>query len=349
MKTADALAILSGQRRDPLARLLRLALVAPAAGYGLAMRARRWGYRRGWLPARRASLPVICVGNLTTGGTGKTPMVRWVLQRLIEAGRTPAVLTRGYAAGAAGSDEARWLAGSGAAVVVNADRAAGAEQARRRGADVAVMDDGFQHLRLGRDLDIVLVDATCPFGYGWPLPRGLLRETPAALADAGAVVLTRSDAVAPARREELTDRLARLARGATLAWAEHAPLAAIGPDGQRLGPEALAGRSMGAFCGLGNPRAFFATLRGLGVDLAGELALDDHAAYGPADLEAVAELGGSALVTTEKDHLKLPPGRLGGREVWQLAVGIEITRGREQLLGLVDEAVGQAPAEPAGR
>ncbi|MCY2924491.1 MAG: tetraacyldisaccharide 4'-kinase, partial [Planctomycetota bacterium] len=133
-------------------------LGAPYAG---AVRLRRWAYRKGLLHSHKAGVPVVCVGNLTAGGTGKTPMVAWVVKHLREQGRRPAILTRGYKAHRGISDEAELLkAVTGADVVVQADRVAGAAGAIAAGADVCVMDDGYQHLRLRRDFSIVLLDAT---------------------------------------------------------------------------------------------------------------------------------------------------------------------------------------------
>ena len=174
--------IMSGRRRGAGASLLRAALATVAGPYAGTMWLRRWMYRRALLPSRRAKVPVICIGNITTGGTGKTPMVAWVVGRLKAAGCNPAILTRGYRPAAGQSDEAELLKHlCDAPVVINGDRPAGAAQAVAGGADVLVMDDGFQHRRLRRDMDVVLIDATNPFGYGHCLPRGLLREGPSAL------------------------------------------------------------------------------------------------------------------------------------------------------------------------
>ena len=169
--------ILSGRQTGPVAALLRATLSAASVPYAAAMRVRRDAYRRGVLASHAAGVPVICVGNVTTGGTGKTPMVAWVVRRLLENGFAPAILTRGYKSSAGQSDEAELLRRSLPAsvpIVVNGNRLAGAQAARQQGANVLVMDDGFQHHRLRRDLDIVLIDATNPFGFGRCLPRGLL-------------------------------------------------------------------------------------------------------------------------------------------------------------------------------
>jgi len=324
------------------AALLRAGLLCASLPYSAVMRLRRWLYRRGVLPARSAGVPVICVGNLTTGGTGKTPMVAWVVRRLKDAGKTPAILTRGYKAVDGVSDEAELLGHlTGADVVVNGDRAAGAETALAGGADVLVMDDGYQHRRLRRDLDIVLVDAANPFGFGHCLPRGLLREPPGALRDAGAVVITRSDAVDADALERLRDRLRVLAPDCSLHAAVHRPADVIDADGQRHPAGALSGRKVLAFCGIAAPDSFFGTVEALGADLSATLALPDHVNYTDAVVAEVRRAADSAgadlLVTTQKDHVKLAGPDLG-LDVWQLAVEMAVVDGEAELAAKIEAA-----------
>ena len=335
MSERAALDILSGQRGGARAALARAALRAAAGPYAAGMRLRRWLYRRGVLPRRSAGAPVVCVGNLTVGGTGKTPMVAWVVALLKEAGRHPAILTRGYRSGGGEGDEPALLrALCEAPVVVGANRAAAAARALAGGADVLVMDDGFQYLRLRRDLDVVLVDATRPWGLGHCLPRGLLREPPSALRDADCVVITRSDTADAATLAALRERIARLAPRASLHAAMHAPSHLLDEAGRRRPMEALAGRAVLAVCGLANPAAFFATLEGVGVRLAGRLALDDHVAYTPDVLRRVAaarrQCAAERIVTTEKDRTKLPAAGLDA-PLWTLAVRMHIVDGEEAL------------------
>jgi tetraacyldisaccharide 4'-kinase len=349
--------ILSGRRKGIVASTLRCGLAAASVGYGACMRARRWAYGQGVLPVRSARVPVISVGNLTTGGTGKTPMVAWLCRRLIERGFTPAVLSRGYGAQEPDqADEVAMLRERGVSVVVDADRVTGAQHAEAGGADVLVMDDGFQHRRLGRDLDIVLVDAVVPWGYGWCMPRGLLREPRTALRDADAVVVTRADEVEEPRREHLLAEVRRYAPRATLYTARHRPSRVIDAEGVSHGPGVLAGRKLCAFCGIAHPEAFFRTLRRLHARPVSEVALDDHADYarlGGAGLCGRCDAGeacqAEVMITTEKDYVKLPPGGLG-RPVWRLAVEMEIDGGGEELLEPLappSRPAGQSPA-PAG-
>jgi len=340
----------------PGARLLRAGLLGASWPYAGAMRLRRWGYRRKLLPSRAAAAPVISVGNLTVGGTGKTPMVAWVVGRLRQAGRTPAVLIRGYrsqrmADGGGGgpplSDEAELLRRlTGAPVHVGADRVAAAGDAVAAGADVLVLDDGFQHRRLRRDLDIVLIDAGEPFGFGLCLPRGLLREGLSALRDADAVVVTHCDEVDGGELRALRGRLRRLAPAATFHAAAHRAAGLIDEAGRRRDPAELRGRRVYGFCGLAAPQHFRATVeRGLGAELCGLRALDDHAACTPAllaDIAADARRGGAELlVTTQKDHVKLDSAAAAaGLPIWQVAVEIELVEGGEQLVRRIRQAAG---------
>ena len=328
--------IMSGSRRGLAASVLRGVLAAAAGPYAGAMRLRRWMYRRALLPSRRADVPVICIGNITTGGTGKTPMVAWVVGKLKQAGRNPAILTRGYKPAGGKSDEAELLERlCDAPVVVGGDRLAGAARAIARGADVLVMDDGFQHRRLRRDVDIVLIDATNPFGYGHCLPRGLLREGPRALREAHAIVITRSDAVTDDELDTLRQRIVLLAPGVSIHLAVHRPTKLISPDDRHLPPTTLVSRKAFAFCGLGNPEAFFTTIGLVGVELAGRRALDDHARYDSATADALSDqaraAGAQVLLTTQKDAVK--SGAAGfSLPVWQLVVEIEITEGAAELI-----------------
>ena len=320
--------------------LLRAGLLCASLPYSAAMRLRRWLYRRGILPARSADVPVICVGNITTGGTGKTPMVAWVVARLKEAGRSPAILTRGYKAVAGVSDEAELLKElTGAHVVVNADRVAGAQSAVAAGADVLVMDDGYQHCRLRRDLDIVLVDAGNPFGFDHCLPRGLLREPTCALDDAGAVVITRSDAVDGEALGRLGDRLRGLAPNCSIHTALHRTTGAVDASGVVHLPDALSGRRVLAFCGIASPESFFRSVAAAGADIAATLALGDHVDYTDAVIAGIRAAAAEAdlLVTTQKDHVKLA-GKDLGVDLWQLAVEMVVVSGEDELAAKVRAA-----------
>ena len=315
------------------AGLLRGALAAASLPYRAAMRCRRVAYNAGLLPSCMAgnsmAVPVISVGNITTGGTGKTPMVAHIVALLKAQGRQVGILTRGYKAQAGRSDEAELLRElCGVNVTVNPDRVAGAKAAIAAGADLLVMDDGFQHRRLRRDLDIVLIDALNPFGFGHCLPRGLLREGLSALRDADVLVITHADLVPPLQIVQLRAQLAKLSSGADIFTAAHVPSQFLDDRGQCQPLSSLCGKKVFAFCGLGNPESFYRLLQELKVVIAGHLSLSDHAAYSSAEVAQANRLakaaGAEMLLTTQKDAVKLKDQTFA-LPLWQLAVGMKIT------------------------
>ena len=326
--------LVDGTARGVGPTVARLALAGIAVPYGLVIGCRNAAYNYGILPVARAPVPVVSVGNLTLGGTGKTPLVAWLARAVTARGLRPAIISRGYgAARGERSDEAAELALLLPEVphVANRDRVAGVHAAAAAGAEVAVLDDGFQHRRLARDLDIVAVDATDPFGGGRLFPRGLLREPLSGLARAGAVVLTRATAVDARRRSEIRRSLEAACRGRLPpVWVEaaHRPvqLRSATSDTQPL--ERLMGARVAAFAGIGNPGAFRASLATLGADLVGFRSFPDHHAYGPADLQALADwaadLHADLVVTTLKDLVKVRANRLGDRPLYALEIALEI-------------------------
>jgi tetraacyldisaccharide 4'-kinase len=258
----------------------------------------------------------------------------------------PAVLMRGYGAKRKGepNDEARELlwALPRTPVICNPNRHAGAVLAARKGCDLAILDDGFQHWQLARLLDIVLLDATDPFGGGHLLPWGRLRESPRALARADVVILTRCDLAAPDTvGEPFIARIKRLAPYAALCRARHAPVEVntLWTEEEPRPPSSVEGKRVVAACGLGNPGAFQATLEGLGAEVAARRNFPDHHQYTRKDLAALLELAkaneAEAVVVTEKDAVKiealhsLPPDV--EFPVWALGIGVEVVEGEEEL------------------
>jgi tetraacyldisaccharide 4'-kinase len=326
--------LVDGTDRGVGPTLARLALAGMALPYGLAVGARNLAYDTGLLPAARPPVPVISVGNLTLGGTGKTPLVAWLARTVAAHGLEPAVVSRGYgAARGERSDEAAELAILLPTVphVADRDRVAGVRAAAAAGADVALLDDGFQHRRLARDLDIVAVDATDPWGGGRLFPRGLLREPLAGLARAQAVVLTRANAVEPRTRHEIRRRLERACGGIRpRVWVEatHRPVRLRSAAASTQPLELLARSRIAAFAGIGNPGAFRASLASLDAGLVGFRAFPDHHAYTPGDLGAVrdwaAGLRADLLVTTLKDLVKVRAERLGDIPLVALEIALEI-------------------------
>jgi tetraacyldisaccharide 4'-kinase len=195
---------------------------------------------------------------------------------------------------------------------------------------------------LRRDLDLVLIDATCPYGFGYVLPRGLLREPLSALRAAEAIIITHADAIEPAELAELRGELVSLARGAPVYAAAHRPTTLIDHTGAVHEHSELAGKRVLAFCGLGNPQSFFNTLKGMGAVLAAAQAFPDHTLYGARELGELEKLSAKTkaeiVITTQKDAIKLPLGWLS-RPLWKLAVEMEITAGREELLERIQNAL----------
>jgi tetraacyldisaccharide 4'-kinase len=330
-------------RRGGAVELLRV----PAALFGAAARLRGALYDRGWLPSAELEVPVVCVGNLTAGGTGKTPMVVWLARELQRRGLCPGLLSRGYGRGSdETNDEARELERllPGVLHVQNPDRVAGGYELVARGADAIVMDDGFQHRRLARDLDLVLVDATRPWGLPRPaaggepvrayLPRGLLRERPEALARAGAAILTRVDQAQRADVDRLRDVLQRSAPGLPICETEHAPVRWRTPAGEVREPSRLAGRRVVLVSGIGNPEAFERTVRTLGAEVQDHRRFPDHHDYAANDLEGLVSVttGERIVLTTAKDAVKCA----ALADVHVLEVELAVTSGAAVLEALID-------------
>jgi tetraacyldisaccharide 4'-kinase len=330
--------LVSGRRTGPVACAARAALRFAEIPYSLIMRCRNRLYDQGLLPSRRAPAVVISVGNLTVGGTGKTPLVEWLVRWFRNQGVTVGVVSRGYkAADGAPNDEALELAAKIPDLphVQNRDRVAAAQQVvRQNDCQVVVLDDAFQHRRIRRDLDLVLLDALEPFGWEHVLPRGTLREPVSGLARADVVALSRADAIAEPQRAAIRNRALALAPHADWIELVHQPIELSASDGRRQPLESLAGRRIAAFCGIGNPQGFLHTLQTLGCQVIAFRALPDHYAYPPSAVERLTTWaegldGVDTLLCTCKDIVKLNRCRLGSSELWAVSIGLQISSGWE--------------------
>lgn len=333
------------------------ALGAAAAGYRAGVQIRDWTFSMGLRRVRRLPCRVVCVGNLTVGGTGKTPcaiaLARWLRAR----GHAAGILLRGYGRHGSGftvaadtrEARARWETVGDEAillarrlpdvpVVVGADRfQAGQEALRRFRLDVLLLDDGFQHRQLHRDLDLVLVDATDPFGGGRLLPRGRLREPVSGLSRAQVIILSRADQASDL--PGLRRCLEQIAPGAAQILTRHRPSRLTDLSGdEEHPPGSLLGQRLLAVSGIANPEGFHRTLTDLGAVPAGTLTFPDHYAYGPADIarmrRAAEEARVDLIITTEKDAIRLSPWEEGGPArppVLVLCVELEILEGAEVL------------------
>ncbi|MBI3003757.1 MAG: tetraacyldisaccharide 4'-kinase [candidate division NC10 bacterium] len=327
----------------------------------MAVVTRTAAYRARLLPRIRIPCPVVSVGNLTAGGTGKTPCVIFLARHLQQHGFRPAVLLRGYgrssgsgllvaSAGrgllvpaADAGDEASLLAEAlpGIPVILGRHRVWAATVALSSyGADLCILDDGYQHLRLSRDLDILLFDARSPFGNGALLPRGLLREPPGAAVRADLIMLTRTDQAQDP--EGAAAAIRRLSAGVPVLWAVHRPVSLTYlAGGGAVPPSALAGQTVAAVSAIGSPEAFEGTLRGLGASVAAAFRFPDHYRFRPDDLERAGREGRTAganlLVTTAKDRARGSlPSQAGGLPVAVLEIEFALTRGQEALEAALD-------------
>jgi tetraacyldisaccharide 4'-kinase len=330
-------ALITGHRRGAWPSLQRAGLRLASLPYGGGVCLRNWSFDCGWARTHRATVPVVSVGNLTAGGTGKTPCVEWVAAWFRQRDYRVAILSRGYGSDGGRNDEALVLEENLPDVphLQGTDRAALAEVAADElESEMLVLDDGFQHRRLARDLDVVLLDATNPWGHGYLLPRGLLREPPSSLQRAGVVVLTRCDQVDHTALTQLRETVARLAPRAVVALATHQPVELVNQEVAPL--ERLRSQPVAAFCGLGNPEAFRRTLLDLHINLCDFRTFPDHHAYTRTDVEDLAawarrQPAEGVLATTQKDLVKLRVRRLGERDLWAVRVRFHVQEGREAL------------------
>ncbi len=318
--------------------------------YTWAVELRNWRFDRGRAAVQTVDVPVISVGNITAGGTGKTPMVAWLANWFTHHGVAVALISRGYRApkddgsggldsSRAGNDEARELAQRLPEVphLQNPDRVAAAHLAiRQHACQLIVLDDAFQHRRIHRDLDIVLIDALQPFGYGHVLPRGLLREPIHRLARADLIALSRADAVDEARRRQLRAEVLKVAPKA--AWIElvHRPQSLLDAAGQVVSIDQLKGLRIAAFAGIGNPQGFYHSLEQLGCELVARRAFPDHFHYDQDDLAELADwVAGltevDAVVCTCKDLVKIDTTRIAACPLWALVIDVHILRGLDVL------------------
>lgn len=341
-------------------RTSTIALAPLSALFGAAVKARSAGYRNGFLKMHRVSAPVISVGNITVGGTGKTPLVQWLARRLADGGRRVCIITRGYGREnpnqrivvtdgekilcdiARSGDEAMMLAWSllGKAVIVcDADRVSAAKWASEGlKSDVLILDDGFQHRRVARDLDIVTIDAMNPFGNGWLLPAGILREPVESLSRADCLVVTRvSEKTAP----ELIDRIRKVTTAPILqSRTVIRQIRSLGlTDGARE-TEQL-NQPLAAFCAIGNAQAFFDQLREAAFEVTHQTAFRDHHNYSQSDVDRLTQQattnGAQALITTAKDAVKLQSLRFD-LPCYVAEIEVEISESAT-LLTLIEQAI----------
>lgn len=334
------LRLVRGQTHGIFASVARVGLGIAASGYSLAVAYRNWGYDRGRRPVSQAGVPVVSVGNLTLGGTGKTPMVEWVARWYRAHDVRVAILSRGYRRGgdAGVNDEAMVLEQNLPDVphLQDPDRVAIAGVAvEELESQLLILDDGFQHRRLARDLDLVLLDALEPFGLGRIFPRGLLREPISSLRRATVVVISRADLVDDSKLLAIEAEAARNAGPLRFVRTRHAPRDLIGTGVEPASIASLKDRAVAAFCGIGNPEGFLRTITPHCDRVVGFRRFPDHHAYDANDVadlsKWVRETGADLVLTTQKDLVKLRTASLGSTPLRALRIGLEILSGVEIL------------------
>ena len=329
--------LLSGRSNSLSSILMRAGLWCLSQPYSAVIWGRNLAYDRNWKKVGRTTVPVVSVGNLTAGGTGKTPAVamlaRWFRERNIRVG----ILSRGFGAGIDGrNDEAKELEVLLPDVphLQKPDRLASAQIATEElGMQMLLLDDGFQHRKIHRDLEIVLLDAREPFGFGHLLPRGLLREPLRSLRRADSVMATRADQVEPQKLAEIRTRVQRYNPKAAWLESEHKPVRLRNSNGETRDINWLCGKNVLGTCGLGNPEGFIQTLQACGANLVASTTFPDHHNYSAQDIQLLGKQASEcaikcdAILCSGKDLAKIDSMRIGQYELWSLDVEMTIRTG----------------------
>ncbi len=365
------LEIISGRRNGVIAALLRLVMWALTPVYRLATALRNRRFDNDVDSVTRMGVPVISIGNLTTGGTGKTPLVIWICRQIRNLDYRVAIVSRGYGAAvnddltAQPNDEALELGQRLPDVphLQNPDRVVSAKIAiEELETQCIVMDDGFQHRRLGRDLDIVVVDATVPFGYGYVLPRGLLREPLKNIARADFVVISRCDQVSDRQLGQIEATIKRHRPDMPIAKTKVQPASWMQFDGRQKRLAELKTSMPGqpnpktpvrvfVCCAIGNPESFVNTVTSTGVNIVGQKFFSDHHLYDRQDIASVVELAiaenAEAIVCTHKDLVKIGVNRFKGLPIYALVAEIVFLDGEPSLGAAVGSALREIVSPPS--
>ncbi len=343
--------MVSGQACGLLATIARFGLSLAEIPYRWAVAYRNHCFDKGRRTIQAVGVPVISVGNLTLGGTGKTPTVELLATYFLENGVRVAIVSRGYGSSSSEqNDEAMELSEKLPQVphIQNPDRVAAATSAIEQHACQAILlDDGFQHRRLARDLDIVLIDALEPFGFEHVFPRGTLREPVSNIVRADAVALTRCELIDHEQREDVRQRIKTLAPNAVWLEITHHVDSLLGTDGRRVDPKSLDGEQIAAFCGIGNPQNFRRTITSsCNWNLAGWLEFPDHHRYDRQDvtnlLDWLKKVEASVAVCTHKDLVKLRSIWPADMKLYALITTSKILEGGDDLSRLLKPLIKRA-------
>jgi len=336
--------LVRGQKRGVVPFMLRALFRSISLPHSLVVRIRNLTFDVGLRQPYRASVPVISIGNVTVGGTGKTPIVEAIARWCRKEGYRVTILSRGYGASDGPNDEALLLE-ENLPDVPHLQGAKRAELAKiaveELESEVLILDDGMQHRQLARDVEIVLIDATDPFGGGWLLPGGLLREPLSSIRRANVIVITRIDAITREAADKLRSRLERLAPRKSILTAQFLPTQLIREGDASVPVEQLRGKRVVSFCGIGNPDSFEKMLESLGANVADRRTFPDHYAYGRNDVVDLAawirQFAPDVVVTTQKDAVKLRLSSIGDVPLWALRIETVIEQGESILDRLLRE------------
>ncbi len=291
-------------------------------------------------------MPVVSVGNLTTGGTGKTPHVVWIAKHFRRRNLQVALISRGYGSESGRNDEAIELESRLPDVphLQDPDRVRMAEIAvEELESEILVLDDAFQHRRLARDLDIVLIDATQPFGFNRLLPRGLLREPISSLQRADAIVITRVDLVDESSLATILSRIRPYVQNRVVAQTRTAISGLLQSDSCQYNVDTLVGQPVFVFCAIGNPEGFRETIHSIGLNAVESKWFDDHHHFTREDLNNIGNAartsGAKAIVCTHKDLVKVSTNQIAGIPVYALLIEIEFLSGEQEFRRILDDQI----------
>lgn len=342
--------LLAEDRERGLAAYFLKPVLALCAGvYGAGVFCVREFYRRGLLKKSKLPVPVISVGNLTWGGAGKTPFVEYLARKTSETRKTPLILTRGYS-----HDEVEQFRNNLPHVKLGVGkdrRAAAAAVIEKTPVDLAILDDGFQHWGLERDLEIVMVNALNPFGNGFLLPRGILREPLEALKRASVVIIIHANLVGAADLEKLRRKIAEVAPLACMAEAVLVPLFFYrARKRQRVSIDRLENHRVTTFSGVGVPRSFQVLLSQVRIKTIRNFEFPDHHDFSAAELREIKKVSESSsveeVITTEKDFYRSPKLITEILNPLILATKLRITSGEEMIHDRLFRLLGAASCQP---
>ncbi len=303
--------------------------------YMAAVKAVDVAYKLGIRRRHRVEVPVISIGNLTLGGTGKTPFAIFLAGLLVREGKRPAILMRGY-----GADENIMVNEKlgNVPVFTGQDRVSSARTAIRQGVDTIILDDGFQHRRISRELDILLLDAGTLFGNGHIFPRGILREPISSIKRADMVVLTKTDRIDKSGEDALTAKLRRYMPGGALIYARHKPVSLRDVSGAKFPVSCIKNVKILAVSGIADPGYFIFLIEREGASIVKRLDYPDHYDFKQKDIDGLAEevekIGVDKVIVTEKDYVKIKKLDISGitKKLFVFNVDIEIVKGEEHLI-----------------